>query len=396
MDPTVDRFSGRMTIPKGEYMIRPNTEELIRKSMARFVDNELIPRAQEIDEKGEFPMEMFQKIGQMGVFGIRYPKSKGGSGGNTTLYCIICEELARGLMSVAAITAMQCLMGTNFLFHFGTEEMRKTYFLPAMRGEKVACFCLTEPEAGSDLGNVSTLAQKTSDGYLINGMKTWVTNGPVADFFTVLMQTDPAKKLRGLNFFFVPRDTPGFSHSKAFDLLGTRTTPISEISFKDCRIPPEYRLGEEGQGLNNLLTILAEIRTMTAALAIGLQRAALDDSIRYAHERAQFGRTISKYQLIQAKIANMAVSLEASKLLTYKATHMIDQKAECLKEASMAKYFATEAACKAGDEATRIFGAYAYSMEYSAQRYYRDNRFLLYGGGTHEILQPNIARWVGL
>lgn len=377
-------------------MIRSNSEELIRKIMATFVDKELIPRAQEIDEKGEFPMEMFQEIGKMGVFGIRYPKNGGGSGGNTTLYCIICEELARGLMSVAAVTAMQCLMGTNFLFHFGTDEMRERYFLPAMGGEKIACFCLTEPEAGSDLGNVSTSAIRTDDGYLLNGMKTWVTNGPVANFYTILCQTDPAKKFKGLNFFFVPRETPGLSISKPFDLLGTRTTPISELALTNVHIPHENMLGQEGRGMSNLMSILAEIRTMTAALAIGLQQGALDDSIRYAHERAQFGRTIGNYQLIQAKVANMATDLEASRLLTYKATHMIDEKISCLKEASMAKYFATEAACRAGDEITRIFGAYAYSMEYSAQRYYRDNRFLLYGGGTHEILQPNIARWVGL
>ncbi len=377
-------------------MLRSNAEELIRKTMARFVDTELIPQAQEIDEKGEFPWEMFYKMGRMGVFGIRYPKSKGGAGGNTTLYCIICEELARGLISVAAITAMQCLMGTNFLFHYGTDEMRETYFMPAMRGEKVSCFCLTEPEAGSDLGNVSTLAQKTKDGFVVDGMKTWVTNGPVADFFTVLCQTDPVKKLRGLNFFFFPKETPGLSVSKPFDMLGTRTTQISELAFKNVHIPHEHMLGAEGQGLNNLLSILAEIRTMTAALAIGLVRAALHDSIQYAHERVQFGRPISKYQLIQAKVAEMAVDLEAARLLTYRATRMIDNKMECLKESSMAKYFATEAACKAGDYATRIFGAYGYSMEYTAQRYYRDNRFFLYGGGTHEILLPNIARWVGL
>ncbi|MCP4686952.1 MAG: acyl-CoA dehydrogenase [Desulfobacterales bacterium] len=377
-------------------MIRSNPEEIVRKSMARFVDNELIPRAQEIDEKGEFPMEMFQEIAKMGVFGIRYPKNKGGAGGNNTLYCIICEELARGLMSMGAITAMQCLMGTNFLFHHGTDELRKKYFLPAMKGEKIACFCLTEPEAGSDLGAVTTRAEKTDDGYLVNGMKTWVTNGPVADFYTVLCQTDPAKKFRGLNFFFIPRETPGVSVSKPFDMLGTRSTRISEISFTDVHIPKEHRLGKEGQGLTNLLSILAEIRTMTAALAVGLQRAVLADSIRYARERAQFGRTISNYQLIQAKIANMAINLEASHLMTYKATNLIDNKISCLKEASMAKYFATESACKAADEGTRVFGAYGYSMEYTAQRYYRDNRFLLNGGGTHEILQTNIAKWVGL
>jgi alkylation response protein AidB-like acyl-CoA dehydrogenase len=254
--------------------MRSNAEQLIRKTMANFVDSELVPKAQEIDEKAEFPMEIFQAMGRMGVFGIRYPKDKGGSGGNTTLYCIICEELARGLVSAAATTAMQCLMGTNFLFHFGTPEMHEKYFLPAMRGEKIGCFCLTEPEAGGDLGSVSTLATKTSEGYVLNGLKTWVTNGPVASFYTILCQTDPVKKLRGLNFFFVPRDTPGVSVSKPFNLLGTKTTPICELALTDVKLPPEYRLCPEGQGTDNLLSILAEIRSMTAALGVGLVRAA--------------------------------------------------------------------------------------------------------------------------
>jgi alkylation response protein AidB-like acyl-CoA dehydrogenase len=376
--------------------MRSNAEQLIRKTMANFVDTELVPKAQEIDEKGEFPEEIFKEMGRMGVFGIRYPKDKGGSGGNTTLFCITIEELARGLVSAASTTAMQCLMGTNFLFHFGTPEMHEQFFLPAMRGEKIGCFCMTEPEAGGDLGSVSTSAVKTSDGYVLNGLKTWVTDGPVASFFTVLCQTDPVKKLRGLNFFFVPRETPGISLSKPFNLLGTRTTPICEMALTDVKIPLHYMLCPEGQGTDNLLSILAEIRSMTATLGVGLTRAALHDCIQYAHERSAFGKTISNYQLIQAKVAEMVVDLEAAKLLTYRATHMVDDKIPCLPQATMAKYFATEAACKAGDYATRIFGAYGYSMEYPAQRYYRDNRFLLYGGGTHEVLLPNIARWAGL
>ena len=181
---------------------------------------------------------------------------------------------------------------------------------------------------------MTTLATRTDVGFVINGLKTWVTNGPVGDMFTVLCQTDPAKKLRGLNFFFVPRETPGLSVSKAFNLLGTRTTQISEVSFNNCHIAHDHRLGEEGQGTTNLLDILSEIRTMTAALAIGLARAALADSIRYARERVAFGKTINKYQMIQAKVAEMAVDIEASNLLTYKATHMIDDKIPCLKESS--------------------------------------------------------------
>jgi alkylation response protein AidB-like acyl-CoA dehydrogenase len=373
-------------------MLRSDPEKLIRKVMARFVDEEVIPVARELDEKGEFPFDLFKKLADMGVLGIRYPKKVDGSGGNTTLYCIAMEELARGLLSLAAVTAMQCLMGTNGLFLYGTQEMHEKYLRPALRGEKIGAFQLTEPEAGSDLSAVRTLATKTSDGYVINGMKTWSTSGPYGDFHTVLCQTDPDKKLRGLMFFFIPSDTPGFSHSKKFETLGTRTSSLSEIYFNNCHVPPEYMLGELGRGLDVLLTILAEIRIMTAALALGLHRAAMDDSIRYCKERAQFGKPIGKYQLIQAKIANMAVNLEAGRLMVDKVTHQIDNKIPCLNEASMGKYFTVESACSATDEAMRIFGAYGYSMEYNVQRYYRDNRFLLYGGGTHEVLQTTIAR----
>lgn len=377
-------------------MLRSDLEKLHRKIMARFVDEEVIPVARELDEKGEFPSALFKKLADMGILGIRYPKKVGGSGGNTTLYCIAMEELARGLMSLGALTAMQCLMATNGLYLYGTKEMHDAYLRPALRGEKIGAFQLTEPEAGSDLGNVRTSATKVDDGWVINGMKTWSTSGPYGDFHTVLCQTDPAKKLRGLMFVFVPADTPGFSHSKKFETLGTRTSALSEIYFNNCHVPSEYMLGEMGRGLDVLLTILAEIRVMTACLALGLHRAAMDDSIRYCKERVQFGRPIGKFQLIQAKIANMAVNLEAGHLMSYKVTHLIDNKVSCLNEASMAKYFATESACKAVDEATRIYGAYGYSMEYAVQRYYRDSRFLLYGGGTHEVLQTTIARQYGI
>jgi alkylation response protein AidB-like acyl-CoA dehydrogenase len=371
-------------------------EELIRKTFARFTAEEVIPKAREMDEAGEFPRWMFQKIAETGAYGIRYPKSVGGAGGNTTQFCIMVEELARGSMSVAAFTAMQCLMGTNFLFEYGSPELHERLLGPAIRGEKVASFALTEADAATDLGAVKTSARLDGDQWVINGSKTWITNAPVADFFTVLCQTDKTLGLKGLNFFIIERDTPGLYVSKKFEKLGTRATEISELAFTDVVIPFENRLGGEGRGVGNLMRILAVIRTMTAALSLGLARAAYDQSTAYAMERVQFKKRIGSYQLVQQKIANMATDIWAAHLMTYATTEKIDRGERALKEASMAKYFASEVACRAADEATRIFGAYSYSMEYDVQRFYRDCRFLLFGGGTSEILQTIISRECGV
>jgi alkylation response protein AidB-like acyl-CoA dehydrogenase len=379
-----------------EAILKPKPEELIRKTFARFTDQEIVPKAREMDEAEQFPRWMFEKIAKTGAYGIRYPRSVGGAGGNTVQFCTMVEELARGSLSVAAFTAMQCLMGTNFLFEYGSPEQHERLLKPAIRGEKVASFALTEADAATDLAGVKTSARKDGDSWIVNGSKTWITNAPVADFFTVLCQTDKSKGLRGLNFFLIERDTPGLYVSKKFDKLGTRATEISELAFTDVRVPPENRLGKEGQGVGNLMRILAVIRVMTGALSLGLARAAYDQSKRYALERTQFGKRIGSFQLIQQKIANMATEIWASHLMIYKAAEMIDRGERTLKQASMAKYFASEVACRASDEATRIFGAYSYSMEYDVQRYYRDCRFLLFGGGTSEILQTIISRECGV
>lgn len=379
-----------------EAILKPKPEELIRKTFARFTDQEIVPKAREMDEAEKFPRWMFEKIAKTGAYGIRYPRSVGGAGGNTVQFCTMVEELARGSLSVAAFTAMQCLMGTNFLFEYGSPEQHERLLKPAIRGEKVASFALTEADAATDLAGVKTTARKDGDSWIVNGSKTWITNAPVADFFTVLCQTDKSKGLRGLNFFLIERDTPGLYVSKKFDKLGTRATEISELAFTDVRVPPENRLGKEGQGVGNLMRILAVIRVMTGALSLGLARAAYDQSKRYALERTQFGKRIGSFQLIQQKIANMATEIWASHLMIYKAAEMIDRGERTLKEASMAKYFASEVACRTSDEATRIFGAYSYSMEYDVQRYYRDCRFLLFGGGTSEILQTIISRESGV
>jgi alkylation response protein AidB-like acyl-CoA dehydrogenase len=375
---------------------KPKPEDLIRKVFARFADQEIIPKAREMDEAAVFPRWMFEKIAKTGAYGIRYPRSVGGAGGNTTQFCIMVEELARGSMSVAAFTAMQCLMGTNFLYECGIPELHERLLKPAIRGEKVASFALTEADAATDLAGIKTTAKRQGDLWVINGSKTWITNAPVADFFTVLCQTDKSKGLRGMNFFLIERGTPGLSVSKKFDKLGTKATEISELAFTDVRVPLEHMLGKEGQGVSNLFRILSIIRVMTAALSLGLARAAYDHSRRYAMERTQFGKKIGSFQLVQQKIANMATDIWASQLMVYKTAEMIDRGERPLKEASMAKYFASEVACRAADEATRIFGAYSYSMEYDVQRFYRDCRFLLFGGGTSEILQTIISRECGV
>ncbi len=379
-----------------ETWIDEDAEHLTREVIARFVDKEIIPVANEMDDREEFPFDIFRKLADIGAFGIRYPSSVGGGGGNATLYNIICEEVARGSMSLAAITAMQGLMGTNFIFKYGTPEHLEKYLKPAIRGEKVAAFCLTEPDAGTDLSAIRTTAVRKGDEYVLNGTKTWITNAPVADMFTVLCQTDRTKGLKGVNFFLVDGKNEGLSVSQKFDKIGTRASVISEVALKDVHIPLANRLGDEGRGIGNLMRILARIRAMTAALSLGLARAAYNDSFNYAREREQFGRPISKFQAIRMKLATMATEIEASGHFVRHVGHMIDRGENALKEASMAKYFVSEVACRAADQATRIYGSYSYSNEYAVSRYFRDTRFLLFGGGTSEILQDVIARQLGL
>ncbi len=367
-------------------------EKLFRKTVATFVEKEVIPFADELETKGEFPASLFKRAGELGYFGLQYPPKYGGTETNTVMFCILCEELARGWLSLAMITAMQSLMGTNFIYRFGTEDHKKRLLIPAIKGEKIAAFALTEPGAGTDLESIQTTARKEKDHYILNGTKTWITNAPEADFFTVLAYTDKSKGLKGVNFFLVEKGTPGFSIGKKIDKISVQGGMIAEIAFDECRIPLGNMLGKDGEGYPQLQEILAEIRVMTGALSVGLARGALEASIKYSQERKQFGRPIGKFQAIRMKLGEMATELEAARLLVYYAAWMIDQKESCMKEASMAKLFASEMANRVVDEATRIHGAYGIAEEFPIQRFFRDARFLLYGGGTSEILQLIIGR----
>ncbi len=371
-------------------------QELLRANLAGFVDREVSPLAARIDEEGQFPVQLFSKVGELGYFGIRYPEEYGGSAGDNVMFTLMCEELARGSMSLAASVAMQCLMGTSFIHRFGTEEQKQRLLVPAIRGQKIGVIAMTEADAGSDLGAIKTTARRDSEGYTLNGQKMWVTNAASADFFTVAAKTDPAAGFKGIDMFLVEKDRPGVSVGKDISKLGVKALGTAELILEECRVPGENLLGQEGTGFRNLQAILAEIRVMMGSLSLGLGQAALDAATRYAQERVQFERPIARFQAISHKLADMATELEAARLMVYRAAWLLDQGTPDMKMASMAKLFASEMANHLADSATRVFASYGFAMEYSPQRHFRDARFLLLGGGTSEILRGIIAQYMGL
>jgi butyryl-CoA dehydrogenase len=364
----------------------------VRDTFARFCDQRIAPQAAALDEAHAFPRELFGQLAGMGLFGMRYPEEVGGSGMQLTEFCLALEEIARGSMSLAACAAMQSLMGTKFLHMLGNAEVIERLFKPALRGEKIGALCMTEPNAGSDLDGIATQARKVEGGYRLNGQKTWVTSAPVADFFTVFAKAGEEKKL---TIFLVERGFEGLKLGREIAKMGVWALPTAELAFDECFVPDSHRLSKaEGDGEGHLRKTLAEIRIITGAMALGLARAALDAAVRYAGERKQFGKPINRYQAIQMKLAEMATELEAATQLVYRAAWLRDAGKPHHKEAAMAKLFASECAARVADQAARVYASYGYAMEYPVQRYLRDVRFTLIGGGTSEILKLIIAKEV--
>lgn len=372
----------------------PEERELFRESVRDFVDKEVLPRAEELDQHGVFPQGLFERAGELGLYGLRYPEEVGGQGADFSTACVLYEEVAAGSLSFAAIVAMQSLMGTTFVHRFGTPEQHEQYLRPAIRGERIATFALTEPEAGSDLGRMSTHARKVDDGWVLDGHKTWITSAPVADFLTVGAKTTQEPGISDIALFLVDAENPGFSVGKPIEKLGVRSSLTSEVHFDDCHVPGDALLGGEGEGVQNVGGVLAHIRVMTAALGCGLARRALADAAAYANEREAFGRPIAQLQAISHKLAEMETALHVSRVATYDAADRVSRGESVVHEANIVKLFATEACIRIVDEATRIYGSYGFAMEYPAQRYFRDARFLLYGAGTSEILRNLIGREV--
>jgi acyl-CoA dehydrogenase len=365
-------------------------QRAIREAFARFSDERIAPRAAAMDEAHAFPRELFAELAGLGVFAMRYPEEAGGNAAGLVEFCLALEEIARGSMSLAGCAAMQSLMGTKFLHMLGNAEVIERLFKPALRGEKIGAICMTEPDAGSDLEGIATHARRVEGGYVLNGRKTWVTSAPVADFFTVFAKAGEARKL---TIFLVERSFKGLAIGRSIEKMGVWALPTSELSLDGCFVPESHRLSkEEGDGEGHLRKTLAEIRIITGAMAVGVGRAALAAALRYAGERKQFGKPINRYQAIQTRLAEMATGLEAASGLVHRAAWLRDAGRPHHKEAAMAKLFASETAASVCDQAARVFASYGYAMEYPAQRYLRDVRFTLIGGGTSEILKLVIAK----
>lgn len=368
-------------------------QEFFQKVIAEAVDRLVVPRARIIDEKDEFPWDLWREFSALGYLGIRYPEEIGGMNADKITCMLFYEEITRGSVGFAQSVIMNALMGTHFLYRFGSPPIKERCLIPAIKGEKIATICFTEDQSGSDLGATRTVATKDGECWVINGSKMWITNGPICDFATVLATTEPGSGLKGLSFFLVEKGTPGFSPGQIIHKLGCRGTVTGELVFDSVRVPKENLLGEElGKGMVYLGEILNEVRAMTGAMAVGISRAAFNEAIEYARKRVAFGNPIGTYQLIRAKLAEMATDIQASRLMVHYAAWRMDQGLECRNEAAMAKMFATEACLKVVDEVTRIYGANGFAQEYAPQRYFRDARFLLYGGGTHEVLKDFLGR----
>ncbi|TAK30447.1 MAG: acyl-CoA dehydrogenase [Saprospiraceae bacterium] len=367
-------------------------QQAAQNTFAEFVNKRVMPQAAAIDEKAEFPMELFREVGGLGFFGMRYPEEAGGSNMDIVSYSLAVMELARGSLSLAAACTMQSLMATYFLYRLGDDEVR-THFSAALKGEEIGGICMTEPNAGSDLMGLQSKAQVLHDGFILNGQKTWVTSAPVANFFTVLAKTD---KAGGLSIFFVPTHLEGVNIGKSIGKLGVRGSVTSEVSFDNVRLPQNYLLGELGDGSKYLREVLAEIRIMTAALSVGVATAAFEYALQYAKEREQFGRPIGKFQAVNMNLAEMDVQLETARQYTLYAASMSDAGPAQQKTAMIAKLYASECANAICDKASRVMASYGFAMEYPLQRYLRDARFTLIGGGTSEILKINIGKELGL
>ncbi|OGW04355.1 MAG: acyl-CoA dehydrogenase [Nitrospinae bacterium RIFCSPLOWO2_01_FULL_39_10] len=367
-------------------------QKLLQQTVRDFSQKVIAPGARERDSKGEFPRELFKEMARMGIMGMLIPEEYGGAGLNYISYSIVLEELARVDGSVALSVSAHNSLCTNHIYSFGTEEQRKRFVAPLARGEKLGAWGLTEPSSGSDAAALQTTAVLKRNKWVLNGEKVLITHGSVADTYVIMASTDRNKGKKGISAFIVERGTPGFKVGKVEDKLGMRGSDTASLIFEECIIPEESLLGKANEGFIDALKILEGGRIGIGAIALGIGRGALEESLRYAKERRQFGQPIVSFQAIQLMFADMATELDAARLLVYHAAFLKEEGLRYTKEASIAKLFASEAAMRATTKAIQIHGGYGYTKEFPVERYFRDAKLCEIGEGTSEIQRMIIAK----
>jgi alkylation response protein AidB-like acyl-CoA dehydrogenase len=368
-------------------------EQLQITRLAReFAESEIAPHVLEWDEAQEFPVDVMKKLAELGFLGVLVPQEYGGAGLGYIEYVSIVEEISRVDGAIGLSVAAHNSLCSNHILTFGTEDQKRKYLPGLASGQWLGAWGLTEPEAGSDASGTQTTAVRDSDGYVLNGSKTFTTHGTYGDVFVLMAVTDRSRENRGISAFIIEKGTPGMRAGKKENKLGCRASDTSEVILENCRIPAENLLGQEGEGFINCLEILDGGRISIAALAVGMAQGALEASLKYAKQRRQFGQPISEFQAIQWKLADMATEIEAARLLTYRAAALKNQKKRSTKESSMAKLYAGEVSVRVANEAIQIHGGYGYVKEYPVEKFYRDAKICTIGEGTSEIQRLVIAR----
>jgi len=369
-------------------------QKLLQKTVREFAESEVKPLARHLDETGEFPRETFRKAAELGLTAVAIPEDEGGAGFDHVSYAIMIEEISRACASTGTILSVQNSLFCDPLLRFGTPEQKKKFLGPFARGEKIGCYALTEPQAGSNAAALRTVAVRKGDRYIVNGTKVWITNGGVADATIAYVNTDPSKGEKGITALVIERGTPGFKVGKEEKKMGINATAFAELSFTDCEVPVENRVGHEGEGYRVALSTLDGGRIGIASQAVGIAQGAFDESLRYAQERQAFGGPIAQFQAIQFMLADMSTEIEAARLLTRRAAWKQDTGARFSMEAAMAKLFASEMATRVTHKAIQIHGGNGYSREYPVERMYRDARITEIYEGTSEIQRLVISAWV--
>lgn len=369
--------------------------KMLREMARNFAVKELTPEVLNlVEETGVFPMEIRKKMGEMGFYGIKIPVEFGGQGLDTLSYVVIMEEIARASAVATLYVSSPNALGGGPLLLAGTNDQKKKYLTPIATGEQKACFALTEPGAGSDAGSILTSAVKDGEHYILNGRKCFITSAPISDFFIVYAKTDKQKGIRGISAFIVNSKLPGVSTGKPERKMGLIGCPTSDILLEDVRVHESDRLGNEGEGWINAMKTLDMGRIGVGCTAIGIAQAALDEAIKYAGERKQFGRLIADFQAVSFMIAEMATKLESAKLLVYQAAWLKDNGQDAGQAASMAKFYSSEICNEICAKAVQIHGGYGYIKEYKVERLYRDSRVLTIFEGTSQIQQSIIANYL--